>query len=107
MPSANLQANCLNKICVLKLGASFNSGINIIINFGVFRNPKYTASQKVGIFIYFSTSLNETQSISVSSSVYIPMPVLVNSVNQSDYGVGSEQVQYQFNISFSYLPKDP
>ena len=37
----------------------------------------------------------------------MPMPVVVNSVTQSDYGVGSEQVQYQFNVSFSYVPKDP
>jgi len=35
------------------------------------------------------------------------MPVIVNSVFQSDYGVGSQDVTYIFNVSFSYIPKDP
>ena len=50
---------------------------------------------------------NETQSVTISSSVYQPMPVILNSVNQSDYGVGSQDVTYTFNISFSYIPRDP
>ncbi len=35
------------------------------------------------------------------------MPVIINSVNQSDYGVGSYGVTYTFNISFTYIPPNP
>jgi hypothetical protein len=35
------------------------------------------------------------------------MPVTVNSVTQSDFGVGTQDVTYVFNVSFSYIPKDP
>jgi hypothetical protein len=87
--SANINASCSNKICILRLGTSFNSGTNIIINFGSFRNPRYTSTQRIGVFMFYSTNMNETQTISISSSVYMPMPVIVNSVYQSDYGVGS------------------
>jgi hypothetical protein len=35
------------------------------------------------------------------------MPVTVNSVIQSDYGVGTYDVAYKFNVSFSYVPSNP
>lgn len=35
------------------------------------------------------------------------MPVTVNSITQSDFGVGSQDVTYTMNVSFSYVPKDP
>ena len=35
------------------------------------------------------------------------MPITVNSVLQSDYGVGTQEVIYTFNLSFTYVPKDP
>lgn len=37
----------------------------------------------------------------------MPMPVTVNSVTQSDFGVGSNEVTYTFNVSFSYVPTNP
>jgi len=35
------------------------------------------------------------------------MPIIVNSISQSDFGVGSQDVTYTINVSFSYVPKDP
>lgn len=35
------------------------------------------------------------------------MPVIVNSVTQSDYGVGTNNVTYTFNVSFTYIPPNP
>lgn len=37
----------------------------------------------------------------------MPMPVTVNSVTQSDFGVGSNEVTYTLNVSFSYIPTNP
>lgn len=59
------------------------------------------------MFVFFAANSNETQTVSLSSSIYMPMPVTVNSVTQSDYGVGSNEVTYTFNVSFSYIPTNP
>ncbi len=43
----------------------------------------------------------------MSSSAYTVMPIIVNSITQSNYGVGSQDVTYWLNLSFSYVPKNP
>ncbi len=35
------------------------------------------------------------------------MPIIVNSITQSDYGVGTYDVAYKLNVSFSYIPSNP
>ena len=102
-----IQANCTSRICIIRLRSSFAENNNIVMSFGQFRNPKYTASQKITVFVYFGVNSNETQTVSISASAYLPMPVTVNSITQSDFGVGSQDVTYIMNVSFSYVPKDP
>ena len=102
-----IQANCTSKVCIIRLGTSFAENTNILISFGRFRNPRFTAAQRITVFVYFGVNSNETQSVSISASAYLPMPVTVNSITQSDFGVGSQDVTYTMNVSFSYIPKDP
>jgi hypothetical protein len=56
--SSNLMANCTNRVCVLRLGTGFSSGANLVVNFGLLRNPKYTSSQRINILIYYSIHIN-------------------------------------------------
>lgn len=105
--SGNTSVSCSTGVCTIKLGTTINNNTNLAINFGLMRNPKYTASQKISVLIYYSNTINETQGISVSSTVYLPMPVIINSISQSDFGVGSLNVSYTFNLSFSYIPSNP
>jgi hypothetical protein len=102
-----IQANCTNRVCVIRLGTSFVENNNIIMSFGQFRNPRFTAAQRIVVMIYFGVNSNETQTVSISASAYLPMPVTVNSITQSDFGVGSQDVTYTMNVSFGYIPRDP
>jgi hypothetical protein len=77
------------------------------MSFGQFRNPRFTAAQRIVVMIYFGVNSNETQTVSISASAYLPMPVTVNSITQSDFGVGSQDVTYTMNVSFGYIPRDP
>jgi hypothetical protein len=80
---------------------------NIIITFGTLINPRYTFQQKVNVFISFYPSSNETSNVTISSNIYQSMPIIVNSFQQSDYGVGTNNVEYTFNLSFQYYPDNP
>jgi hypothetical protein len=102
-----IQANCTNRVCVIRPGTSLAENNNIIMSFGQFRNPRFTAAQRIVVMIYFGVNSNETQSVSISASAYLPMPVTVNSITQSDFGVGSQDVTYTMNLSFAYIPRDP
>jgi hypothetical protein len=43
----------------------------------------------------------------ISRDIYKPMPITINSFNQSDYGVGITNVTYIFNLSLAFIPKNP
>jgi hypothetical protein len=104
--SSKISAFCASKVCTVKVGAvpSFS---NLKITFGQLTNPRYTANQTISTLIYFAPNINSTHSVIVSSTNYQPMPIIVNSLSQSDQGVGTNDVTYVFNVSFSYVPKNP
>jgi hypothetical protein len=56
--STNTSVSCANEVCTIKLGTIINVSTNVVINFGLMRNPKYIASQKIGVFIYYSNISN-------------------------------------------------
>ena len=53
-----IQANCTNRICIIRIGASFAENTNVVISFGQFRNPRYTAAQRITVFVYFGVNSN-------------------------------------------------
>lgn len=64
------------------------------------------SQQNVAVFIYFTSSISYNYSTNISSNTYVPMPMTVNKLTQSDYGVGYTPVSYTFNISLSYISKN-
>lgn len=105
--STNVTSSCVSKVCTIRLNRAFNSSTLVETTFGLLRNPRFTASQRITVMVFFNSTSNSTQLISLSSSIYTPMGVMVNSVTQSDYGVGTYDVMYRFNVSFSYIPSNP
>ncbi len=99
--------SCTSSICRIKPNMITNTSANVVLTFGPLVNPPYFYQQKVNAFISFFPSNNETSNVVISSSIYQSMPIILNSFKQSDYGVGSNNVEYDFNLSFSYYPKNP
>jgi hypothetical protein len=58
MNSSIITSNCTNKVCIIKLGAIVNANTNIETTFGLLKNPKFTATQKVNVFVFFETNSN-------------------------------------------------
>lgn len=56
--SSSITANCTNKICLIKLRIAFAINTNVEILFGQVRNPRYTASQRINVLIYFGVNSN-------------------------------------------------
>ncbi len=56
--SNTITSNCTNKVCIIKLGTAFNASTLVETTFGLLRNPKFTASQKITVFVYFGVNSN-------------------------------------------------
>jgi hypothetical protein len=66
----------------------------------------YLFPQTLYVSIYFNTSLSFNHTTIIPSSNYQPMSMIINSITQSDYGVGYTPVTYNFNISLYYISQN-
>jgi hypothetical protein len=62
--------------------------------------------QNLNVTINFTSTTSTTYPVVIPAESYQPMPVTVNSIWQSDYGVGSISVTYELNFSLSYFSKN-
>jgi hypothetical protein len=58
MNTSTITSSCLNKVCIIRPGTTFNANTLVEPTFGLLRNPKYTASQKITVFVFFSATSN-------------------------------------------------
>jgi hypothetical protein len=97
---------CNNLVCTFKPNIQSQSSQAVEISIGSVTNPYFIYMQNVSIGIYFSPNITLNFPVVISSDSYQSMPIIVNSVSQSDYGVGSSPVTYGFNFSLSYISKN-
>lgn len=57
--------------------------------------------------VYFNASYSESLSWVIDSSYYTPLSIVVNSMTQSNYGVGNTNVIYVFNLTLPMTPENP
>lgn len=70
-------------------------------------NPLFIYNQIVPVNVFFGSSANFSfPSSNIPGSTYQPMPVTINKINQSDYGVGFTPATYTFNLSLPYVSKN-
>ena len=69
-------------------------------------NPMFIYQQVLNVMVYFTASVSFSFSIIIPANTYQTMSMNVNSIKQSDYGVGYTPVSYTFNISLLYISKN-
>lgn len=97
---------CTSLVCTFKPNYSASASLVVEIDILNITNPLFIYNQAINVSIYFSASVNYNYSIIVSSGNYQPMSMIINSLTQSDYGVGYTPVSYSFNISLNYISKN-
>lgn len=96
---------CSNRVCTFKpMTASAPQVVDIEIQ--NVTNPFYLSQQNLTVFIYFTSTVSFNYSLGIPSNTYTPMPMTINKLTQSDYGVGNTPVSYTFNISLMYISKN-
>lgn len=53
-----IQSNCTNRVCIIRLGTSFALNTNVVVSFGQLTNPRYTATQRITVFVFFANNSN-------------------------------------------------
>lgn len=71
-------------------------------------NPTFISNQ----VIYITVQINATRysyrmTTTIAMQLYSALPLIINSVTQSDYSVGAVNVSYAFNFSLPYIPNNP
>lgn len=100
-------ANCSSNKCTLKLNAAVNAYQTVIIQFGALKNPYFMLNQTISATVTFNASYIESLSSTVPASQYTPLPLTLNSMTQSNYGVGNTEVTYTFNLTLPMTPDNP
>lgn len=100
-------ATCISKKCTLRLNNPVPRFSNLTIVFGSLKNPYFLLSQPTSTKITFNTSYIENLSYNIPSSKYTPLSMTLNSMQQSNYGVGNTDVTYTFNLSIPMTPTNP
>ena len=105
---SNPLCSCDAGVCTFKPRKSAQYNTKVEIELPGAKNPSYLSSQTLPVFINFSPSItSESHTVTIPYSAYIPMSIQVNSLTQSDYGVGKIPVTYAMNVSLSYISADP
>jgi hypothetical protein len=98
--------SCSGSVCTFKPNVIANASKPISIIIKNIRNPFFIAPQILNITITFSTYIEKHPVVTIPPNNYVPMPIIVNSVSQSDDGVGSTPVTYTLNISLLYISQN-
>ena len=99
---------CVASLCTFKPNASGPMNTNILISFGGARNPSYLSNQNLPVQIVFSPLVaSENYVVAIPFSAYTPMQIAVDSLSQSDYGVGTYPVTYTFKLTLPSFSRNP
>lgn len=64
-------------------------------------------NQPTSTKVTFNSSYQENLNWTIPASYYTPLSITLNSMNQSNYGVGNTGVTYTFNLSLPMTPNNP
>lgn len=106
-PVSGATATCSASKCTLKLNNAVTAFKNLTITIGSLTNPYFLRSQQTSALVYFNASYSESLSWNIDSSYYSPLSIVVNSMTQSNYGVGNTNVTYTFNLTLPMTPENP
>ena len=98
---------CSASRCTLKLNNQVAANSNLSFVIGSLQNPYFLMNQTINTVITFNSSYSENLIWSISASYYTPMSITLNSMSQSNYGVGNQDVTYTFNLSLPMTPVNP
>lgn len=74
--ASSATCSCSGGKCTIKPNKISTSSANFMLKFGPLINPPYVYQQKITVFVSFNPSLNETDSVTISSSIYQAMPII-------------------------------
>jgi hypothetical protein len=104
-PAPVPQCNCTNRVCTVK-PMVIQPAQPIYIELNHVNNPLFVFPQNVTVNIYFTPTLSNNYTVVIPSTQYSPMPIIINNLTQSDYGVGYTPVTYTLNVSLFYISKN-
>ena len=99
--------SCSNNQCSLMLNNAASANTNIQLTIGTLRNPYFRMQQNITTTVTFNQSYTEHSAWSIVATLYTPMPITSNGMEQSNYGVGNTGVTYRFNFSLPMTPANP
>lgn len=100
--------SCASKVCTFKPNKSGVMNTKVEIEFAGAVNPYYLSNQNLPVRVEFSPLVTaETYNIVIPFSAFSPMRIAINSLNQSDYGVGTYPVTYVINVTLPYISVNP
>lgn len=99
--------NCSNQYCTLRLNSAVAAFNNIYFSIGLLTNPYFSMNQTITTQVTFNSSYQESLSWTISASYYTPQPIVLNSMSQSNYGVGNTGVTYTFNLTLPMTSSNP
>jgi hypothetical protein len=97
--------NCTSRACTFRPMMTSDPR-TVEIEIQNITNPTFIFQQVLNVMVYFTASVSFTFSVIIPPNTYQTMPININSIKQSDYGVGYTPVSYAFNISLSYISKN-
>ena len=106
-PVTGSTAVCAAMKCTLKLNNAMVAFNTLTINFGLLTNPYFLHKQTISTQVVFNGSYTEHLFWDILASTYTPLSMTLNSMSQSNYGVGNTNVTYTFNLSIPMTPTNP
>ena len=82
-------ASCSSNKCLLNLNNEVSIYNNLTITIGSLLNPYFLNAQTINTKVTFNSSYSEDLTWNIDDSHYTPMEITLNSMNQSNYGVGN------------------
>ena len=106
-PVSNASGTCSSNRCTLRLNNAVLANGNLTFIIDSLQNPYFTMNQTLTTLITFNSTYSENLAWTILASSYTPMAITLNSMSQSNYGVGNRDVTYTFNLSLPMTPANP
>lgn len=107
VPVSGATGSCASNVCTLKLNNPVPASSTMSFTMGMFQNPYFLMNQTISAKVTFNASYSENLTWTIAQSYYTPMAITLNSISQSNYGVGNPNVIYTFNLSLPMTPPNP
>lgn len=97
--------SCTNRICTFR-PMTVSDPKPVEIEISNITNPMFIFQQVISVMVYFSPTVSYNYNVIIPPNNYQTMTMHINSIKQSDYGVGYTPVSYSFNISLLYISRN-